>query len=363
MAVVRIQRIPMPQRVVGPTGFTGSTGPLGTTGPIATGPTGPSGVTGSTGFTGSTGAAGFATNTGATGGTGPTGSVGAQGGQGPAGPTGVTGWTGQTGYTGWTGLGGQAVNTGATGPTGVTGNTGTQGPTGQQGGAVNTGATGPTGGAAQGGTDNSYTTPPIPSAWDNHVYQSGVTGYTGTFGTNNTTFLQFPGNANGTDIVSSLTKNISNGGAGTTNGWQATFRLRRWFPTNFGSGYNVTGIVLSDGTKYYAMGPGENSGAGTLFLDETWSTSTSGASVGAILDTWPATVAYVDIWLRVHDNKTNRLWSYSMDGYIWVQFFSEVRTNFLTATQVGFGGSDDTNNSNSSIPLLLECLSFLYQDL
>lgn len=127
MPVSNIQRIPIPQRIVGPTGPAGSpaaatlTGATGNTGPTGPGPgyTGNTGPTGATGNTGATGTQGAATNTGATGPTGPSG-----------GPTGNTGPTGSTGNTGATGAAGAAANTGATGNTGNTGPTGPAGPQG-----------------------------------------------------------------------------------------------------------------------------------------------------------------------------------------------------------------------------------------
>lgn len=133
MPAIQINRIPVPQRVVGPTGGTGLTGPTGFS---ATGPTGATGVpgsavfTGATGNTGPTGLPGSATNTGATGNTGGTGAQGVQGAQG----IGITGPTGNTGPLG-------------TGPTGATGSASTvTGPTGITGGQlttlVQTGATG-----------------------------------------------------------------------------------------------------------------------------------------------------------------------------------------------------------------------------
>lgn len=41
------------------------------------------------------------------------------------------------------------------------------------------------------------------------------------------------------------------------------------------------------------------------------------------------------VFLRIADNGTNRIYSWSMDGYTWVQIFSETRTTFLTADEVG----------------------------
>lgn len=42
------------------------------------------------------------------------------------------------------------------------------------------------------------------------------------------------------------------------------------------------------------------------------------------------------IWLRINDNNTNRIISYSWDGINFIQLHSVVRTDFLTADQVGW---------------------------
>lgn len=42
------------------------------------------------------------------------------------------------------------------------------------------------------------------------------------------------------------------------------------------------------------------------------------------------------LWLRILDNNTNRIMSWSADGYTFIDFFSEANTTFLTANQVGF---------------------------
>jgi hypothetical protein len=41
-------------------------------------------------------------------------------------------------------------------------------------------------------------------------------------------------------------------------------------------------------------------------------------------------------WFRIEDNNTNRICSYSRDGYNWTVHHSVSRTDFLTADQVGF---------------------------
>jgi hypothetical protein len=49
------------------------------------------------------------------------------------------------------------------------------------------------------------------------------------------------------------------------------------------------------------------------------------------------------LWLRIADNGTNRLYSYSRDGQNFTQVYSEGRTTFLTADEVGFFVNDETN--------------------
>lgn len=46
------------------------------------------------------------------------------------------------------------------------------------------------------------------------------------------------------------------------------------------------------------------------------------------------------IFMRIADNGTNRICSYSGDGQNWISFHSIGRTDFLTADEVGFFGSE-----------------------
>lgn len=49
------------------------------------------------------------------------------------------------------------------------------------------------------------------------------------------------------------------------------------------------------------------------------------------------------IWMRIADDNTNRVYSFSNDGYAWWQLYSEGRTTYLTADEVGFFA--DSENS------------------
>jgi hypothetical protein len=50
----------------------------------------------------------------------------------------------------------------------------------------------------------------------------------------------------------------------------------------------------------------------------------------------PGVSGGVPFWLRIADDNTNRIISVSADGFNWIAIHSVSRTNFLTATHVGF---------------------------
>jgi hypothetical protein len=372
MPVTNVIRIPVPQRVVGPTGATGGTGltgPTGVTGSTGAALTGPTGYTGSTGITGP---AGFATNTGATGSTGATGVQGPQGSQGPGGPTGVTGPTGRTGATGFTGPAGQASNTGATGYTGVTGPTGTIGQTGPQGTAVNTGPTGPTGVGAGGGAygnEAAYVAPP--TATGGYTASSTNTAGGGDRWApngNSTGQILYLGSSNaGTTGLSYVAQNITNGGTGTTNGFQLTCRFK--VPHDLSGSTDVgEGIVLSDGTKYYVFGYGAGGGDGAAFTKTTLTTlAGAGGMTTTVLVALNSTAnawAPAQFWLRYYDDRTNRHLMLSWDGNTWITLLTETRGTFLSPTLIGWGGGKNgTAFTWTASWQYLECLSYNYQDL
>lgn len=308
MPVRNINIIPQPQRVVGPTGAPGS-----------------------------------ATNTGATGATGNTGPT-------VTGPTGATGVTGNTGPTGPSGSPGSAVNTGATGPTGG-GSTGA------------TGLTGATGATGAGFVDEApFVIPPAPASWAHSDLNSIATTAQAGVGGNSSTQIIFSTTSG--DATASLRNDISNSGVGGTNGWRVTARFRRWFTL---CNFVCCGLVISDGTKILAMGPGAWSASQFFLTSETATTLAGvGAAQGTLNDAGAGTNPPFEIWLRVHDDKTNRIWSFSFDGLTWVDFFTEGRTSFLTATQVGFGGFNDDKGTQgwpSTASKIFECLSWKYEDL
>lgn len=59
------------------------------------------------------------------------------------------------------------------------------------------------------------------------------------------------------------------------------------------------------------------------------------------------------VFLRIEDNGTNRVYSFSYDGQNFQQVFSVTRTTFLTADEIGFGLSD-----NSSVVIAMTVFSW-----
>jgi hypothetical protein len=53
------------------------------------------------------------------------------------------------------------------------------------------------------------------------------------------------------------------------------------------------------------------------------------------------------IWLRIEDNNTNRICSYSVDGVTFIEFHSVTRLDFLTPDKVGIFINSNTNGRTS----------------
>jgi len=99
-----------------------------------------------------------------------------------------------------------------------------------------------------------------------------------------------------------------------------------------GSGKLHTWHIQNDGTVDYAISQKQNS---PTSWSANYSTLTGfqrcGAGRGPI------------IWLKIQDNGTNRICSYSADGVNWIDFHSVGRTDFITADEIGiFAGSAQT---------------------
>lgn len=76
-----------------------------------------------------------------------------------------------------------------------------------------------------------------------------------------------------------------------------------------------------------------------------WGTFTGSVSTIGTMRPWFDN----EIWVRIADNSTNRILSWSMDGINWVQHSSETNTTNLTPDKIGF----QMNSQNSQIVTMM----------
>lgn len=113
--------------------------------------------------------------------------------------------------------------------------------------------------------------------------------------------------------------------------WTATARIKFGYR---GSSFDRFGLFLSDGTKFQGVcvdtsnDPGLSTVVGVNKFANT--TTWSGTDVTETIRVVPD-----EIWMRIQDNGTNWLFSYSMDGLVWKQLYSVARNTYLTATKIG----------------------------
>ena len=91
-----------------------------------------------------------------------------------------------------------------------------------------------------------------------------------------------------------------------------------------------------------------NAATATTYQVDKFNTATSPNSVYA---TW-ATNQTGLTFIRITDDGTDRVVSYSTDGQHWVQLHTIGRTDFMTADQVGFFAADDSNSLPAAMTLL-----------
>ena len=112
--------------------------------------------------------------------------------------------------------------------------------------------------------------------------------------------------------------------------------------------YTITMAFLANfqNANYYAVGfCWRQSSDGKLIVASVGRSTTFKFSV----DKWTSPTVYsanyaacdlsfllIPIWLKLQDDNTNRIVSYSTDGVTWIQIHSVGRTDFLTADEVGF---------------------------
>lgn len=120
------------------------------------------------------------------------------------------------------------------------------------------------------------------------------------------------------------------------------------------------GLCFSDGTLFQICGVYLNGGGAAV---QTWVAKFSDASTynSSYIQTTIGTAPPISVipalphWWRIADNNTNRIFSFSMDGYKWFVIHTIGRTDYLTATQVGFF----VNNLGTGYDAALRVLSWV----
>jgi len=146
-----------------------------------------------------------------------------------------------------------------------------------------------------------------------------------------------------------------------------------------GAGNNVRALVTTAPSPPYsvvagllpALYPGTNplcgilfraSGAGTLAalclqslpkVTVNKYTSPTAFSATYFNPSFSGSTAFGSIaWLKIEDNNTNRICSISSDGVNFIPIHSVVRTDFLTADQIGFFAESNDANGQAGVTLL-----------
>ena len=123
--------------------------------------------------------------------------------------------------------------------------------------------------------------------------------------------------------------------------------LLNFIPANYVRSF---GLFFTDGTKVHGFGIAFDSAAAGVYqiASTKWTDATNISANYSI-------IAYQTfspvLWLRIADNSSNRICSISADGVDFIPYHTVGRTDFLTATSVGFGG--DILNSNAAYMRLL----------
>lgn len=115
--------------------------------------------------------------------------------------------------------------------------------------------------------------------------------------------------------------------------------------------YTITALIMPNFVAIDFMNGGlcfRQSSDGKLILFKHDYVDSSGKTFGLSIVTASSATAEVanlksvrlggiggPLWLRIEDNGTNRKYYYSRDGQTFVQFYSEARTTYLTADEVG----------------------------
>lgn len=134
------------------------------------------------------------------------------------------------------------------------------------------------------------------------------------------------------------------------------FTLTCYFDYEYGSGmttpagntWATAGFVISDGTKHVSFGIGDSGFVGGslyqygyfLYL---WKWATIGATGALYTGSWSPPYTWlgdVPHWWRFVDDTVNRSFQFSKNGIDWHTCLTVGRTDYLTPTRIGIGGSN-----------------------
>lgn len=114
-----------------------------------------------------------------------------------------------------------------------------------------------------------------------------------------------------------------------------------FMPEMYYAQYSIAGVLWRDNSGNFVCFNIRNDSGGLNFdLDKFTSPTAFSASYIGVTTAYPLFSGGCPlIFVRLEDNSTNRIVSVSRDGQNWIAVHSVSRTDFLTATEVGFGVS------------------------
>lgn len=103
----------------------------------------------------------------------------------------------------------------------------------------------------------------------------------------------------------------------------------------FSAGLCSCGLLFRDSAsgKYVCFEHIYTTTNGLAMAVENYSATNTYNATLAGGDNYPGTGL---IWMRIQDDGTDRIYSLSINGVHWTQYYKETRTNYLTANEVGF---------------------------
>jgi hypothetical protein len=146
-------------------------------------------------------------------------------------------------------------------------------------------------------------------------------------------------NQGGADKVSSLLKTVP------TKPYSCTINLGDYTVYYGGGTWFKVGMVIRNSTSgkllhfaFQASSYENNRIALTKYSD-------SNTYVGVSYDSQAAYINKENVWLRLVNNNTNRIYYFSIDGINWSQLYSEANNTYFEENQIGIGINPWQNNT------------------